>query len=83
MPSMVEDLTYTSNDDNSVTVHWKEPTVKGSSSLSYGIIVNDEPLKILHVTNYTIEQMETTVHYNVTVSFICFRKLKARVTQGY
>ena len=80
---MVEDLAYTRNDDNSVTVHWKEPTVKGSSSLSYGIKVNDEPLKILHVTNYTIEQMETTMHYNISVSFINFRRLKARVTPGY
>ena len=69
---MVRDLNYKRNYDNSVTVHWKEPTVKGSSSLSYGIIVNDESLKIIHVTNYTIEQKNVTIHYNVTVSLIFF-----------
>ena len=69
---MVQDLSYKRNHDNSVTVHWKEPRVNGGSSLSYGIIVNDEPMKIVYVTNYTIEQKNVTMHYNVTVSFIFF-----------
>ena len=83
MPPMVEDLTYTHNDDNSVTVHWKGPKIKENSSLSYAIRVNNDPLKILHVTNYTIEQSETTVHYNISVSLIHFRRLTAQITQGY
>ena len=67
VPSMVRDLQYKINDDSSVTVHWKEPKVKGSKSVSYAVVVNKEPMKILNSNNFTIVQKAYTMHYNVTV----------------
>ena len=72
VPSMVQGLRYVQNDDQSVTVYWAEPTVRGSTVVSYAIGIKKRPLKFLNVTHYTIRQEDSTMFYNVTVSFSSF-----------
>ena len=67
---MVEKLSYERNPDRSITVHWKEPTVKGSKDLWYAVAINKQPLKFVNVTKYTIAQKESTIFYTVRVCMI-------------
>jgi len=67
LPSMVRDLRYVRNDNQSVTVYWTEPTVRGSAVVSYAIGIKKRPLKFLNVTYFTVPQEENKIFYNITV----------------